>query len=285
MIAWLLISWLSASDFRPNPAWHAQTSRPTSVPPSSERRLFSTRSQEAWEVVHKRMKELGLSPDKTDRASQATLTKWQEVGAKGLEWLPAVMLEEPYVAKRIRFVVFVSPFAEPARVSIGSLIETEDRRSATSRALVYNSSTANRALMSEISTALGEDGLPIPGDRDERRKLALSVLKDRATDCLRQETPVKGAKLTPPRKITLSNFDIVYPTPAQATRTEATIRVEFQILEDGTVTGLRSLDGPIGQQLEAAVFGAVSLLLFTPAMLDECHVPTVVTNQVNYRMR
>jgi TonB family protein len=285
MIEWLLIAWLSMSGGPAAAAWNAQTARPASAPPGSDRRLFSMRSRDAWEIVQKRMKELGLSPDKTDRANQATLTKWQDVGAKGLEWLPAVTLDEPYVARRVRFVVFVSPFAEPARVSVGSVIETEDRQNVSSRALVYNSSTANRALAREMAAALGEEGQPIPGSREERRKLALSVLKDGADDCLRQETPVKGGKLTPPRKISLSNFDIVYPAPAQSTRTEATIRVAYELLEDGSVTGIRLLDNPVGQQLEAAALGATSLWLFTPAMLGECHVPSVMTGHVNFRMR
>ena len=281
MLAWFLITCLSVGHLWPSLGWSAQTSNSGAA---SERRLFSVRSHQAWEVVRKRLNELGLSPDKTDGASQAVLTKWREVGAKGVEWLPAATLPEPYVAKRIRFLVFVSPFAEPARVSIGSLIEATDRSTSASRAVVYNGSDVNRTLMREIAKALGEDGLPIPTDREERRKISLSVLKDAADDCLRRGAPPKGAKVTAPRKIPVSVFEVLYPAQALAASTEGTVRVEFVILEDGTVSDIRVLDRSLGRQLEASAIGAVSLLLYSPAKLNECAVPTIMTYSVHYRV-
>ena len=77
-------------------------SSPALATPGSERRIFDIPSTRAWELVQQRLKEVGLSPDKTDRASQATLTKWCEVGSQGLGWLPAPQLPETYVPRRVR---------------------------------------------------------------------------------------------------------------------------------------------------------------------------------------
>jgi hypothetical protein len=57
------------------------------------------------------------------------------------------------------------------------------------------------ALMAEIAGALGDDGVPIPEDREQRRQLALAFLKDDADECLRQASPPKNARLTPPKRI------------------------------------------------------------------------------------
>src|ERR1700730_19399182 len=106
MVILLLIAWVSAGPSLQGLAQDAQAS-PLNVPaPATERRLFDIRSRQAWDVVLKRLNELGFSPDKTDRANQFVLTKWREVGAKGLEWLPVPTLKTQ-IAKRIRFEVFV----------------------------------------------------------------------------------------------------------------------------------------------------------------------------------
>jgi hypothetical protein len=63
------------------------------------------------------------------------------------------------------------------------------------------------------------------------------------------------------------------------------VQVEFTILEDGGVTGVRSLGLPLGHQLERSAMGAASLLLYSPTKLNECRVPTVMTYTVHYRQR
>jgi TonB family protein len=285
MLALILIAWVSAGHSLQGVTEKAQTPPPKLVAPAPERRLFNLRSRQAWDVVQKRLNELGFSPEKTDRPNQVVLTKWREVGAKGLEWLPTPAVTETYVARRIRFEVFVSPFAEPAHVYIGSVIEGVQVGLQTSApAIGYNDSNLNRALMREIAKALGEDGLPIPADFGERRQLARSILKEEADDCLRQGPPsAEGAKVTPPRKIPLSEFKFFYPAAAMKEKTEGTVRVEFVILEDGGVTDLRVLDAVLGNQLDILAMGVVSLLFYSPTKLNECNVPAFLTYSVHYK--
>ncbi|MCX6544371.1 MAG: hypothetical protein NTV05_08145 [Acidobacteria bacterium] len=123
MVALFLLGWVFAGHYLQSLAQGAQTSPPDVVGPASEKRMFDIRSRQAWDAVQRRLVEIGFSSDKTDRANQVVLTKWRDVGDKGMEWLVAPALPQTYVTKRIRFEVFVSPFAEPARVHVGSIME------------------------------------------------------------------------------------------------------------------------------------------------------------------
>lgn len=284
MFALLMFTSLATGQLFLSPTEGARDPNAGSGGPASERRLFDVRSHQAWEIVQKRLRELGLATDKIDRGSQLALTKWRDIGATGLEWLPAPALPEQYAARRVRFQVFVSPFAEPAHVYVGSLAEVRHVPSGAS-ATAYNVANVNTALMAEIAKAIGQDGRPIPVDREQRRQLALSALKDDADDCLRHGPPPRGAKLTPPRKIRLSEFEFIYPAPALAAGKEGAVQVEFTILEDGGVTDIRLLGPRLGDQFAASAMGAASLLLYSPAKLNECRVTTTMTYRVRYRTR
>ena len=247
-------------------------------------------SADAWQAVHKRLAELGLLIDKTDRSARAVLTKWRGVRAKGMEWLRPPVVPEGYTAERVRFQVFVSPYAEPARVYVGSMVEARVPSGAS--ATGYNVQETNASLMGEIVKALG-DGFPIPADYEQRRQLALSLLKDRADDCLREEALLRqvrlrqdvpqGTRIIEPRKIPQSEFEIIYPAAAIKDRKGGTVRVEFMILEDGGISGVRLVDAPQGHQLDAAALGAASLLLYVPAKRDGCAIAVSMTYEVRFR--
>ncbi len=63
-------------------------------------------------------------------------------------------LPEHYLATRVRFEVFVSPFAEPAHAYIRSLVESR-KRPAQTLARSYNVDTLNRALTAKTAEAFG----------------------------------------------------------------------------------------------------------------------------------
>lgn len=277
MIALVGSLWLSTA-----PALQTSSPRPGRVP-ASEGRLFPLRSGEVWRRVQTRLEELGLSKDKLDRTNQVTITNWRNVNAKGMEWLRVPPLPEPYVAERVRFEVFVSPFTEPARVYVGSMMEVIDRvASSRARATTYNLAELNAALMAEITRALGADGMLIPQDSERRRQLALSVLGDEADNCLRQASIPKDGKVTSPRKVPVSQFEVLFPAGGSDQRKAGTVRVEFSVLEDGGVTGVRLLDPPLGDPFEASAMGAASLLIYSPGRRDGCPVPIVMTYTVHY---
>jgi TonB family protein len=258
-----------------------QTSRASAA--FSERRLFSVESRWAWGIVLNRLNELGLSGDKVDRTHQAVLTKWREV-ENGPAWLPKDIAPDSDAAVRVRFLIFVSPFTEPAHLSVSSIAEAPHNQTRGSRVVVYNPTHVNKALMREIAKLIGEEGRTIPADKDARQKLLLSLLKDGANDCTRLSTPPANGKITPPRKIAISEFEVLYPATAISDHKEGTIRVEFTILEDGALTAISVLNGAQNDQLAASAVGAASLLLHEPARLNGCRVPAIITYHVRYRL-
>jgi TonB family protein len=243
------------------------------------------RSAAAWEEVQAELKTLGFTVDQTDRHNQVLLTKWRDVGSKGLSWLPELQLADHFKPNRIRFVVFVSPFAEPARVAVGSLVEATAFGPSPRRANVYNPAVANRALMGELARALGQPGVPIPATVEGRRQLELAFLKDAAGPCVRQIEIPGGGKTVAPYKIPLSYFEVVYPRDAAWERTEGVVHVQFQALEDGTISDLRLISRTPDQSLSNSALGAASLLLYAPATLNGCPMPVGVTYTVKYSLR
>jgi len=232
--------------------------------PGPERRVFEVRSRDAWPLVQARLKDLGLAVDKVDGKNQAVLTKWRR--ALGGGWLPEPQLPKGYVAERIRFVVFVSPFVERAHISVGSQAEATKMQTPRASALVYNVTSATPALMAEIDKAIAAAALPkfVPAD---------------PAPC----SPSPQATITNPEKIPLSVFEVPYPGGDQKAGTGGTVVVEMTIPTDGAVSNLRVSGPPVGEQLEAAATGAASLLLYSPVRMGGCPVPFLMTYTVRFR--
>lgn len=242
------------------------------VGPAPERRTFAVSSGDAWRVVQQRLKDMRLPVAELDRKHQALLTRWRSVGFSESEWLPALPIPESRSADRVRFLVFVSPFVEPAHVSVGCQLELRSRHGQDSRALLFNEATANVALMEEIARALGTAGLP--------------VFEATAPDpCAQGARPGAGGPITPPEKIPLSQFEVPFPGPDLAQGQGGVVTLEMNVRADGGVSDLRVVGPPVGVQLEAAAMGAASLLLYAPPRIDGCPTRFQMTYTVRFRSR
>jgi hypothetical protein len=249
-------------------------------PIGPERRILDTCSRDTWTVVQKRLKELGLEVDKIDNDSQVILTKWQHVPGRTAGWLPPLQLPEPYIADRLRFEVFVSPFIEPARLYVGSQVEAVGPRSPAGRprATVYNKKAANQALIADLLHSLAGANLP--------------RFAQNAADPCSEQVRARGPGIrTDPKKIPLSVFPVEYPGPEDK---GGRVIVEYVVLEDGGVASVRIMNPPAdsvlgfsraGEQSQAAAMGAASLSLWAPARVDGCPIRIIVTEVVNLRPR
>lgn len=174
--------------------------------------------------------------------------------------------------------------------------------------MAYNAANVNQALMRQLASALHHEGVLIPEKEEERFRLALDLIGgDAATmprplpeamkaanECLTQTLeffrprdatrPRQSFSITAPKVIPASAFEVIYPPIAIAARKEGTVRVEFTVLEDGGVTGLRLIDPPLGSQLEASAAGLASLRLYVPARSGNCGFPAILTFSVHYRL-
>jgi hypothetical protein len=255
--------------------------------PHNEGRLFDLSSKEAWDRVQDRLKELGLGADKKDGKNQLLLTKWGDFGDGRLRWLPRPKMRPEYAPERVRFEVFVSPFVEPARLYVGSVTRVKQATGRGSPAILYNHPSVNAALVAELAKALGQEGFAIPPSREERAKLAASVLKGRTDECARKAAAceVASSKVEKPQMLELSQFEVVFPESAARDRVEAPVVVQLDVSEDGAVVGGRVLGTPRGHQLDASAAGATSLLVFSPLRLCGCPAPHMTVYTIDYRLR
>lgn len=182
-----------ASSADQDPSAHA--AKPAAVWPHNEGRMFATASKEAWALVQARLKELGLPAAKTDRENQLLITKWASFGDGRVEWLPRPTVPQQYSPERVRFEVFVSPFVEPARIYVGSLMELRLKQGKVSGSLLYNHRALNLAALGALAKALGQEGFEIPPEQEERDRLAASSSSHRPGSALSGFTPVP-----PPRR-------------------------------------------------------------------------------------
>jgi TonB family protein len=230
--------------------------------------MFDVGSRDAWALVQGRLRALGLEVDEVDRKNQVVRTKWRHFLRGG--WLPEPQVPVRYLADRIRFLVFVSPFAEPARVYVGSQMELKNKEVRGARGFSYNVPSANRALMEEIDAAFAAASLPkyAPSDADP----------------CRQAKGTGPGQITRPEKIPLSEFEVLFPRPAVKGGVDGRVVLELRFREDGGVSDSRVVSPPVGEQLEAAAQGAASLLLFSPYKVDDCPAEFVVNQEVRFRL-
>jgi TonB family protein len=177
-----------------------------------------------------------------------------------------------YLADRIRFLVFVSPFVEPACVYVGSQMELENTERPSSHGISYNVPSANQALMAEIDGAFARASLP-------------KYVANDADPCRRRQVMGPGPqKIVRPEKIALSEFEVAYPRPDKKSGFDGVVALELSVLEDGGVGRLRVIRSPGGEQLETAATGAASLLLFSPLTIDDCPMAFVLSYDVRFHL-
>jgi hypothetical protein len=241
----------------------AQTQAEHRYTPGTERRVFEVRSKDAWPVVEARLKELGLAMDKVDRKNQALLTKWRHFS--GGDWIPDPQMPAPFIADQIRFVVFVSPFVEPAHISVGSQMDVTQ---GNTRGTLFNVASANQAVMAELDKALAAASLP-------------HFVRDDSARC----RPNGTATITEGKKIPLSVFEVFHPGGEKEAGKAGNVVFDVTVGPDGGVAELSPKQAPAGgEQLAAAALGAVSLLLYSPTLIGGCGVDReVVTYTVQFQ--
>ena len=254
--------------------------------PHNEGRLFDMSSGDAWRRVQERLKELGLEAEETDGKNRLLVTRPVYFGDPRFEWLPRPRLSRQYASVRTRFEVFVSPFVEPARLYVGSVTELRQLTAKVTPAVLYNDPTVNTALLRQLAKAFAQDGFPIPASREERQKLAASMLKGQPDECSRrmQSCHVSSSELDKPEKLALSEFEVVFPEQAARERVEAAVVVQLDVSEDGAVFGGQVLGSQRGHQLEVSAAGATSLLVFSPLRRCGCPAPNMTVYTIDYRL-
>jgi hypothetical protein len=242
-------------------------------------------SAEVWGRVRAALDGLGLEVEEEEAEHQALRTRWYRPGRnKKRPWLESPTLPSGYERPRVQFLVYVSPFVEPARLYVGSALELE--RSQHRKAVAYNVRQVNLTLMVKLEEALGQQGFNIPTDRDERDKLQLALRDGQPDACattLADRSPGDDDIMNP-RKIKVSEYRIQFTDAAMRAHKDGMVQLELVLTEDGTLAGIEPGGEPVGFDLEKAAAGPLSLLLFTPSRIKGCPVITTITFTIDFKL-
>jgi TonB family protein len=200
--------------------------------------------------------------------------------------MPVPELPTRYLPRKVQFHMFVSPFTEPARVYLGSILQVEDRFASDLTAYLYGVPVLEDWLFGRLEGVLGQTGRAMPATHKGREALAQSLDGSASrTGCagLAGSVPA-GAQIKEPQPIKITHVQPVYPGKGEYAG--GVVKVEATLLEDGSIVEARALEntGPSAQFAQAAV-EAVRLWRYRPTRVGDCPVPTIMNVKVNFRPR
>ncbi len=253
-------------------------------------RMYSVSASAAWKKLLEWMAQTGIKTKQVDPAHQLVFTKPINVRGGPLPF-PAT-IGSGYVPRRFQIQVFVSPYAEPARVYVASLVEADRRTSVgTEASIVYNSPIPSTWLLQQFSKYLGDPGRAMPETSIARAELAERLRPGASAPrcspnmaATTAEAPVRFFFLAP-----------VFPAQLLRGRRTGEVRYEFYVEEDGSAVFSRFADAPAVPPMLAAAppedqpfLDAARAILafwrFEPTRVEGCPVVSIAFADVNFRI-
>jgi TonB family protein len=239
-------------------------------------RMYRKSSAEVWSAVPETLKAMNLTQPRL-AAGQQFVIAWS--------MMPLGQPRE----RRSELRVFVSPFAEPARVYVGSIMRDRDPENPRMERLRYNAGELEAEFFRALERRIGEPGENIPVRADTRAAAARRLLGGAgdAHPCLTRLEQDDSPALDPengvsaPQKIPESDVTPVGALGNLKKQPPAPVRVEATITEDGAVIGSRVLRGQADERYTNAVLDVMSLWHYRPVTVDGCRVPARITLAVN----
>jgi TonB family protein len=269
--------------------------------PYDRARLYPRPSREVWAHVLTLLKDVGFTTDHVDRDAQVVITKWQGVDRSSPSGMPDFNLPSPYAAQRFQLHLFVSPYAEPARVYVGAIVIANNKRADSDWSQkverqydrrYYDLRVIEAWILDKLSEKVGAAGQPIPRNVRKRAMLTQSLLtagsEARCVERLAAGTPppANGAEISQPKRVEITAVQPVFPGGDLDKGRSAVVRVEGTLMEDGSIWELKALDaGEPDTEFFAAAVHATSLWRFNPTRVDGCPVPAVITVTAKFTLQ
>ena len=243
-------------------------------------RMYTLPSRQVWDTALATFKQLGIGVKEVDRDAQAAFTSMTDLDRR---MMPVPDMPSPYLPRSVQFHVFVSPFVEPARVYIGSVVKADNRLEPHLSGFVYGVRALEDWLFARLEARLGQTGHAMPDSAIARAALARSLGGPPPVDGCGTDPPPHGP-ITEPLPIKITRVQPIYP--GKEGYVPAAVTVMATLLEDGAIVEARPLanSGPTVQYAQSAV-EAVRLWRYRPTRLGECPIQTVMTVQVNFHPR
>lgn len=228
--------------------------------PLDRGRMYPQPSGQVWQAARDTLTQLGMKTDDLDAEHQLVITKFRAYGDSTVPG-PGIPGYRPY---RFQLHVFVSPYAEPARVHVGSVSELTRMAGGTST--MYAGGDAERWFLDALDRRLGTPGRAIPVDAEQRKRMAAEM---GGQPCALREGPFEK-----PEIIKTSEMKLIYPPVAAANAQKGVVVLQFQIGEDGGAYGTTvAADSNPDQQFRSSALGMASVLRWVPARKGGCPVP------------
>jgi protein TonB len=251
--------------------------------PRHSARMFARPSSQVWSAVKELMGELRLKPERKDERAQVLLTR--SVSPPSSWRLPDLELGPRIVPRVVSFQVFVSPYAEPARVHVATELGATDPLDRQFGLRLYDVAPLQSWLFDRLEEKLGEKGRPIPDQSERRAAVARDLLGERPADACLGARFTSGAQLTEPKAIDGFKKEPIYPGPAAKDLVRGVVNVEATLLEDGALVP-REVGGATDPKtfLATSAVQAVRFWVYEPARANGCPIEIKYSVSVRFRM-
>lgn len=264
----------------------AEAQDPEGALPMSRARIFAKPSAEVWKAARLVAKDVGLATSHDD-AHQIIDSWWQPFRRSGTGDFMVSARERGQKnlfatgSPMLQLHVFVSPFAQPARVYVDSIVAEGATVNAVK--LIYGSGEVSAWFFRLLEERIAEKGRPMPRDAAERGRLAQKL--GGPPPCAAVLGPAGGGNggVVQPRMI--SRPDPVYPLEDRKQRRQAVIRVEAALAEDGAVHSVVAETPPDQQEMARSAKHAVTMGRYEPARAQGCAVPSIIEVPVSFKVR
>lgn len=241
----------------------------------SNARSYDQPSDVVWRTAKGVVSEWGLTSSAQDEASQLLISEWKQFGdfddSPFFQSLPSLVMEDAEVVPlEFQLHLFVSPFVEPARVHVGSIIKTQDGQA---QYMHHSVGFVGTEFFRELERRLGYAGVGIPAAaiHETAHCLAESVTSTQ-TESLHVEDVRR-----------LADFELFLPL----LRPGVLVILDATIAFDGSVTAPRVISVNGSELDNADVFGraaenVLSLWRYRPAQQAGCPVSVGATVAIGF---
>jgi TonB family protein len=239
--------------------------------------IYPASSRETWTQVVALIRDLKFRTQRLDETHQVLITDSKDY-VTGLFPSPdALKLVVAWFPRAVEFHVYVAPGIEPARVAIGSVLETtpgpDSRRNTL---MVYGNEGLSAWLLAKLSGRMGKTPEPLSASPERRAEQSRRLMPPDLND----PCSVKAALLvrsvaewgaTVPKAV--SKVTPIYPKDELESRGSGLVVFEGEITEHGTVTNMRqTAPSSTSAYFTMASQLATSLWRFEPSTFDGCRV-------------
>ncbi|HUR32542.1 MAG TPA: TonB family protein [Vicinamibacterales bacterium] len=243
-------------------------------------RMYPGSSRDMWTVVNTLAHTAGLEIDTRDDGHQLLITKWIKVDDRARRTFGGLAgtNRQP---RRIRLTMYVSPFVEPARVHLGSMVEVREQGPGGGDFRFYNVAELQQWFFGALDRMAGV-GTPLPISAVHRRRLARSLVQTLGVDpCFEDDLRLNAGSGTRPLETVFKEQPIY---PAAKYRSQGEMTFETRVLEDGVVVPISVVGPAPAEDLRRAAVGAMGLWRMVPLSIDGCAVPASMPMHASFRL-